>query len=72
MKLKVHTKSIKRKAQKGEKIILKNPKKAFDGPDKYKGLTLTVIGICEGGVYTKEAWPTCVRDEGYEVLIENC
>lgn len=67
--IKVHMKSIKRKAQEGEKIVLTDPQKAFNGPEDYKGLVLSVIDVREGGVYTKEAWPTYISDEGYEVLI---
>lgn len=61
--------SIKRKAKKGEKIIITDARKAWNGLPKDNGLIMTVNRVHDLGVYTDEVGiGIYIAHDGYEVV----
>ena len=61
--------TVKRKARVGERIVITDPKKGWNGhDDKAKGMVMTVTKAFSKGVYTEEFYAIWINHDGYEVL----
>lgn len=62
--------TIKRKANIGERIVITDPQRGWNGSDKSKGVIMTVTRVIVPGVYTKEMSYMYINHDGYEVIEE--
>lgn len=62
--------TVKRKAKVGERIIITDPRKGWNGNDDAKGMVMTVTRTRFEGVYTKEFYAIWINHDGYEVVEE--
>lgn len=62
--------TIKRKAKAGEKIVITDAQKGWNGNDNSNGAVMTVTRVIVPGVYTEEMSAIYVNHDGYEVIEE--
>lgn len=60
--------TVKRKAKVGERIVITDPEKGWNGYDDEIGIVMTVTKTFSKGVYTEEFYAIWINHDRYEVL----